>query len=164
MFYIFNVQGKYVGYSDSPVDEKDLELRGETVENVDAQSHVTLQEKIKQGYTLLVDLNLLPPKPSQYHKWDGENWSDTRTQEQITEHNRLQMPNLNKRDFRKKLRDAKIFEQAEAYVRSSGDGYLEDAWDYSNYFSRLDPFIDQARIALGLTDEQVDAMWESSLV
>ena len=164
MFYIFNVQGKYVGYSDSPVDEKDLELRGETVENVDAQSHVTLQEKIKQGYNLLVDLSLLPPKPSQYHNWDGEHWSDTRTQEQITEHNRLQMPNLNKRDFRKKLRDAKIFEQAEAYVRSSGDGYLEDAWDYSDYFSRLDPFIIQASEALGLTDEQVDTIWESSLV
>lgn len=72
---------------------------------------------------------------------------------------RASMPNLTKRDFRKKLRDANLFEQAESYVRSSGDGYLEDAWDYSDYFARLDPFIIQASEALGLTHEQVDAIW-----
>ena len=157
MFYIFNVQGKYVGYSDSPVDEKDLELRGETVENVDAQSHVTLQEKIKQGYNLLVGLNLLPPKPSQYHKWDGENWSDTRTQEQITESKRKNMPTLTPIEFDIKLNNAGLYDAVQELIKDNFE--LRIAYNRATFFSRTAPFIDQARIALGLTDEQVDSMW-----
>ena len=41
---------------------------------------------------------------------------------------------------------------------------LRIAYTRTTFFSRTDPFIDQARIALGLTDEQVDMIWESSLV
>ena len=38
-------------------------------------------------------------------------------------------------------------------------------WDVSRANDgRPDPFVDQARIALNLTDEQVDTIWESSLV
>jgi hypothetical protein len=38
------------------------------------------------------------------------------------------------------------------------------AYTRATFFSRTDPFIEQARIALGLTDEQVDMIWESPLV
>ena len=37
---------------------------------------------------------------------------------------------------------------------------LRIAYNRATYFSRTDPFIDQARIALGLTNEQVDALRE----
>ena len=39
------------------------------------------------------------------------------------------------------------------------DFELRIAYTRATFFSRTDPFIDQARIALGLTDEQVDTMW-----
>jgi hypothetical protein len=41
---------------------------------------------------------------------------------------------------------------------------LRIAYNRATFFSRTDPFIEQARIALGLTDEQVDMILESSLV
>ena len=41
---------------------------------------------------------------------------------------------------------------------------LRVAYTRATFFNRTDHFIDQARIALGLTDEQVDMIWESSLV
>ena len=121
--------------------------------------HVELLSALNNGCLVFPDLTHSTPRPTQFHEWVGTEWLDLRTDEEIAEHNRAQMPRLNKRDFRKKLRDAKIFEQAESYVRSSGDGYLEDAWDYSDYFSRLDPFILQAVEALDLTPEQLDEIW-----
>ena len=93
--------------------------------------------------------------------WYIENGKIKIHHEKLIEYNRTQLPTLTKREFRKKLRDAKIFDQAEAYVRASGDGYLEDAWDYADFFARLDPFIIQASEALGLTPEQVDSIWVS---
>lgn len=36
---------------------------------------------------------------------------------------------------------------------------LKIAYTRATFFSRNDPFIDQARVALNLTDEQVDEMW-----
>ena len=38
---------------------------------------------------------------------------------------------------------------------------LRISYNRAIFFSRTDLFIDQARIALGLTDEQVDAIWVS---
>lgn len=91
--------------------------------------------------------------------WDGTTWIDPRTPEEILEYTRTQMPTLSKREFRGRLRDANLFEQVDAYVKASNDGYLQDAWEYTDYFSRLDPFIIQASLELGLTPERVDQIW-----
>lgn len=101
-------------------------------------------------------------KPSQFHVWDEGNlkWIDPRTDEEIALATRQSMPRLNQRQFRKILRDNGIFEQARDFVYSSGNGYMEDAWEYSEFFDRLDPLLVLAMNGLGLTDEQVDAMWE----
>lgn len=87
---------------------------------------------------------------------DGEIKLDSEKAKEII---RNTLPPLSKRDFRKLLRDVGLFQAAEAYVRSSGDGYLEDAWDYADYFVRTDPFIVQAATALELSDELVDYIW-----
>ena len=110
--------------------------------------------EIQEGYTLL--------EPSIYGTWDGEKWVDLRTEEEILLAKRQSMPRLNQRQFRKILRDNGIFEQAKDFVYSSGNGYIEDAWEFSEYFDRLDPLLIQAMSGLGLTDEQVDSMWESA--
>lgn len=96
-----------------------------------------------------------------YHVWSEEkiSWVDSRTPQEILEYTRTQMPTLSKREFRKRLRDANLFEQVDAYVKASNDGYLQDAWEYADYFTRLDPFIIQASLDLGLTPERVDQIW-----
>ena len=76
--------------------------------------------------------------------------------------NRERMPALTPIEFDIKLVDAGLYDQVQELIQS--DVKLKIAYTRATFFSRTDPFIDQARIALGLTDEQVDTIWESSLV
>lgn len=70
---------------------------------------------------------------------------------------RSRMPVLSPIQFDIKLRKNGLLETVRDYVASNE--VMEIAYTRATYFSRTDPFIDQARIALNLTDEQVDAMW-----
>ena len=76
--------------------------------------------------------------------------------------NRKNMPTLTPIEFDIKLVDAGLYDQFQGLIQS--DVKLKIAYIRATFFSRTDPFIDQARIALGLTDEQVDNIWEISLV
>ena len=75
---------------------------------------------------------------------------------------RQNMPNLTPIEFDIKLVDAGLYDQVQELIQS--DIKLRIAYNRATFFSRTDPFIDQARIALNLTDEQVDTIWESPLV
>lgn len=70
---------------------------------------------------------------------------------------RQNMPTLTPIEFDVKLVDAGLYDQVQTLIQS--DVKLKIAYTRATFFSRTDPFIDQARIALGLTDEQVDEMW-----
>lgn len=72
---------------------------------------------------------------------------------------RQNMPTLTPIEFDIKLVDAGLYEQVQDLI--SKDIKLKIAYTRATFFSRTDPFIDQARIALNLTDEQVDEMWMS---
>jgi len=76
--------------------------------------------------------------------------------------NRERIPTLTPIEFDIKLIDAGLYDQVQELIQS--DIKLKIAYTRATFFSRTDPFIDQARIALGLTDEQVDTLWESPLV
>ena len=71
--------------------------------------------------------------------------------------NRERMPTLTPIEFDIKLNDAGLYDAVQELIK--GNFNLRIAYTRATFFSRTDPFIDQARIALGLTDEQVDAMW-----
>jgi len=75
--------------------------------------------------------------------------------------NRERMPTLTPIEFDIKLVDAGLYDQVQELIQS--DIKLKIAYTRATFFSRTDPFINQARIALGLTDEQVDNMWEKPL-
>ena len=75
---------------------------------------------------------------------------------------RERMQKLTPIEFDIKLVDAGLYDQVQELIQS--DIKLKIAYTRATFFSRTDPFIDQARIALNLTDEQVDTIWESSLV
>ena len=76
--------------------------------------------------------------------------------------NRERMPTLTPIEFDIKLVDAGLYDQVQELIQS--DIKLKIAYTRATFFSRTAPFVDQARIALNLTDEQVDMIWESSLV
>lgn len=72
---------------------------------------------------------------------------------------RERMPTLSPIEFDVRLVDAGLYDQVQALIQS--DIKLKITYTRATFFSRTDPFIDQARIALNLTDEQVDEMWVS---
>ena len=76
--------------------------------------------------------------------------------------NRERMPILSPIEFDIKLNNAGLYDAVQDLIKDKFE--LRIAYNRATFFSRTDPFIDQARIALGLTDEQVDTIWESSLV
>ena len=70
---------------------------------------------------------------------------------------RQNMPTLTPIEFDIKLVNAGLYDQVQSFIQS--DIKLKIAYTRATFFSRTNSFVDQARIALNLTDEQVDAMW-----
>lgn len=104
---------------------------------------------------VVIDREILEPIETWYIE-DGEIKID---QQKLIEFNRKNMPTLTLIEFDIKLVDAGLYDQVQDLI--SKDIKLKIAYTRATFFSRTDPFIDQARIALNLTDEQVDAMWVS---
>ena len=108
-----------------------------------------------------IDLNeyqLMTDDEIEHHENPEKYLSD----EEKAQLNRERMPTLTTIEFDIKLVDAGLYDQVQELIQS--DVKLKIAYTRATFFSRTDPFIDQARIALNLTDEQVDTIWESSLV
>lgn len=78
------------------------------------------------------------------------------------------LPPLTARQFRLGLVMGGItLEQVEAAISSIEDeqdrAVAEIEWEYASQFERNHPLIDQIGAALGLTPEQIDAMWQAAL-
>ena len=108
---------------------------------------------------LIVDSNSLPKEPIEsWYIEDGEIKID---QQKLIEFNRKNMLTLTPIEFDIKLNNAGLYDAVQDLIKDSFE--LRIAYNRATFFSRTDPFIDQARIALNLTDEQVDEMWENPL-
>ena len=105
----------------------------------------------------IVESESLPSEPQD--AWVlQENGEITIDQQKLIEFNRKNMPQLTPIEFDVKLVDAGLYDQVQELIQS--DVKLKIAYNRATFFSRTDPFIDQARIALGLTNEQVDDLWQ----
>ena len=123
------------------------------------EQHEQILSAINSGCIVFPDLSYSPPRPSQFHEWDGKAWLDKRTEEEIKQHQRQSMPNLSPIEFDIKLNNAGLYDAVQELIKDSFE--LRIAYNRATFFSRTASFVDQARIALGLTDEQVDEMWTS---
>ena len=104
----------------------------------------------------IVESENLPSEPQD--AWvlqeDGEIKID---QKKLIEFNRKNMPTLSPIEFDVKLNKAGLYDTVQELIKDNFE--LRIAYTRAIFFSRTDPFIDQACIALNLTDEQVDEMW-----
>ena len=105
------------------------------------------------SYITLVEI---PREPIE--SWYIENGEIKIDQQKLIEFNRKNMPTLTPTEFDIKLNNAGLYDAVQDLIKDNFE--MRIAYNRATFFSRTDPFIDQARIALGLTDEQVDAMWE----
>lgn len=82
---------------------------------------------------------------------------------EIENHERIVVPmvftNLTPIQFDMKLRKHGLLSAVRSYAET--DEVMGIAYNRATYFSRTDPFIETARIALNLSNEQVDVMWLS---
>ena len=76
--------------------------------------------------------------------------------------NRERMPPLSPIEFDIKLNKNGLYSAVQELIKD--DFEMRIAYTRAIFFSRTDPFIDKARIALGLTDEQVDSMWVGEVI
>lgn len=106
---------------------------------------------------IVIDCEIFEPIESWYIE-DGEIKID---QQKLIEFNRKNMPTLTSIEFDLKLMQHNLYAAVQTLIAS--DAALKIAYSRATFFSRADPFVDQARIALDLTDKQVDAMWEQAL-
>ena len=129
---------------------------GELYEFSEEQLH--LVDESFEAVTGDLYTQLITPKTSEFHnKWvDGE-WIDQRTEQERNAYARTIMPTLTPIEFDIKLNNAGLYDAVQDSIKDNFE--LRIAYNRATFFSRTDPFIDQARIALNLTNEQVDEMW-----
>ena len=97
----------------------------------------------------------LPSSPPE--TWVIENGEIKIDQQKLIEFNRQNMPTLTPIEFDIKLNNAGLYDAVQDLIKDSFE--LRIAYNRATLFSRTSPFINQAQIALNLTDEQVDEMW-----
>ena len=114
-----------------------------------AYSDTQIKDGLSEGLTELT------PDEIDKHLYPEKYLSD----EEKAQLNRERMPILSPIEFDIKLNNAGLYDTVQDLIKDNFE--LRIAYNRATFFSRTDPFIDQARIALNLTDEQVDEMWTS---
>ena len=135
------------------------------IQVIDGEIHVVIPLNDQVDTTEMIEVPSLPSMDTQ-PAWllvdhDGV-FNVEVDQVKLLQLQRQSMPRLTPIEFDIKLVDVGLYDQVQELIQS--DIKLKIAYTRATFFSRTDPFINQARIALGLTDEHVDTMWESSLV
>ena len=105
---------------------------------------------------IVIDCEISEPIESWYIE-DGEIKID---QGKLAQLNRERMPTLTPIEFDIKLNNNGLYDAVQDLIKDNFE--LRIAYNRATFFSRTASFVDQACIALGLTDEQVDAMWTSN--
>lgn len=130
--------------------------RGEMVYSTEdkTEQKIDYVGPIKAGFTRL--------KPSnQFHEWNGTEWVDNRTSEEIATYSRSLLSKLSKRQFALYLYDNKMYDQVMGAINANPRFKIE--YDSVSDIDRLSPTVSAMAVLLGWSDEQVDAMWQEAL-
>ena len=135
------------------------------IQVIDGEIHVVIPLNDQVDTTELIEVPSLPSMDTQ-PAWllvdhDGV-FNVEVDQVKLLQLQRQSMPRLTPIEFDIKLNNAGLYDAVQDLIKDKFE--LRIAYNRAIFFSRTDPFIDQARIALNLTPEQVDNIWESPLV
>ena len=113
------------------------------------------EEDGSQDSHMLEDMVRMSKDEVDRHIHPEKHLSDKEKQ-QITRKN---MPQLTPIEFDIKLHNNGLYNAVQELIKDNFE--MRITYNRATFFSRTDSFVDQARIALNLTDEQVDEMWTS---
>lgn len=144
-----------LNYSDLPSDL--IEISNE--------QHEAILTALNSGCIIFDDLTYSDPKPSQFHKWNGGDWLDPRTEEEKLVYKRSQYPKLTRYQFmRGMLEYGYKSADIEAQIMLIEDEYIREltmiGFKDATNFVRTDPSIDVMRDMLKRTDLEIDEFWE----
>ena len=147
-----------LGYTDLPDD----------LIAIDATQHLSLVGMINEGRIINPDLTYSEPRPSFYHTWNGSDWVDLRDENEKEEDRLANFKPLTRRQFmRTMVLQGYDLDVIEGYLNQIEDKATRQLalidWKESTEFQRLDGTLIMMSSLLGLTPEQVDAMWEVGL-
>lgn len=133
--------------------------------DVTDEQHLALLKLINSGSIIFSDLTASPPRPDQFHTFNGTNWIDQRTQEEITEYKRSQYPKITRYQFMRGLLEMGFkSSDIEAQILLIEDEFTREltmiGFKDATNFVRTDPSIDVMRDILGKTDLEIDEFWE----
>lgn len=128
---------------------------------VTSEQHYSLLDKINSGCIIFADLTFSPPKPSQFETWNGTEWIDPRTQEEIAAYERSLLKKLSKRQFSLYLYDNDMYDQVMQTIEENPRFKIE--YDTVSEIERLSPTVTEMSNLLDWTAEQVDEMWKQAL-
>ena len=132
---------------------------------VSTDKHFELLTAINSGCVVFSDLSYSDPKPTQFHKWNGSDWIDPRTEEEKLAYKRSQYPKLTRYQFmRGMLEYGYKSSDIEAQFMLIEDEYTREltmiGFKDATNFVRTDPSIGVMRDMLGKTDLEIDEFWE----
>lgn len=125
----------------------------------DEQLHLVSESMLR-----LTEEEILPiitPKPSQFHTWDGSDWVDNRTEQQILDYERSLLPALPKRQFALYLFDHQLYDQVMSTLDQNPRFKIE--YETVKDLERMSPTVSAMTELLEWTDNQVDEMWRQAL-
>lgn len=125
--------------------------------NEDDIQNVISQVVPKDVDVLILDSSEIPIEPQE--TWYIEDGKIKIDQVKLVQIKRQNMPNPTPVEFDIKLHNNGLYDAVQDLIKDNFE--MRIAYNRATFFSRTDSFVDQARKALGLTDEQVDEMWTS---
>ncbi|MFC6053876.1 hypothetical protein A6M14_09670 [Acinetobacter sp. Ac_877] len=167
MFYIFNKHSILKSWCDIEPSSADIKSRDEFF--IETEERMTAAENaFLDGSEVYSDFTFRPPKPSQFHEWNGIDWMDPRSEEEKIAYKRSQYPKLKRYQFmRGMLENGYKSSDIEAQILRIEDEYTRDltmlGFKDAGYFDRNDQSIGVVRDILGKTDLEIDEFWEYAL-
>ena len=134
---------------------------------VSSEQHIELLKAINSNCIISADLSISSPKPSEFHEWNGTEWIDLRTPEEIEAHRLSQFPALRRRQFMRILVLSGFdLEQIEAEINKIPDTQTRQLalidWKDATEFWRTDETLLMVADLLCLDAADIDAMWEEA--
>lgn len=132
------------------------------VQLITKAQHAVLYPMKNEGRIIFPDFTWSTPKPSKFHEWNGTEWIDPRTPEEIAAYNRALLPKLSKRQFALYLYDNEMYDDVMQTINANPRFKIE--YDSVSDIERLSPTVSDMSQLLGWTDEQIDQMWQEALL
>jgi len=132
---------------------------------ISAEQYEAALTAVLEGLEVTIDggFALREKRPSEHHMWENGEWVD-----KTPEPEPAPEPPLTARQLRLGLvRNGFALDQVEATIAAIEDeqdrAVANVEWEHASQFERTHPLLRQVAAALGLSEGQIDAMWEQAL-